>query len=100
MVNQLNIHLILAILDTVGNRCIQPRDVFSLTATVNKLCHIEYCVNNMLQTIQIMMVSQGVEFELRMFRRTTISGQHPLIYIWVQNFQKYSTPSSHRNIIW
>ena len=35
------------------------------------------------------MVSQGLELELSMFRRTTISGQHPLIYVWAQNFQKH-----------
>ena len=45
----------------------------------------------MLQIIQNMMVSQCSELELIMFRGTTLSGQHPLIYIWVQNLQKYST---------
>ena len=69
-----------------------PPDVFPLTPIVIKLCKIEYCVNKMLQIIQNMMFSQGLELELSMFRRTTISGQHPLIYVWVQNLQKYSTP--------
>ena len=47
----------------------------------------------MLQIIQNMMVSQCSELEVSMFRRTTLSGQHPLISEWVQNFQNYSTPA-------
>ena len=69
-----------------------PPDVFPVIPIVNKLCNIERCVNNMLQIIQNMMVSQCSELELSMFRGTTLSGQHPLIYIWIQNLQKYSTP--------
>ena len=70
-----------------------PPDIFPLIPIVNnKLCNIECCVNNMLQIIQNMMVSQCSELELSMFRGTTLLGQHPLIYIWVQNLQKYSTP--------
>ena len=57
---------------TLGIRCIQPPDVFSLTPVVNKSCNIQCCVNKMLQIIQNMMVSQGLELELSMFRRTTI----------------------------
>ena len=56
-----------------------PPDIFPLIPIVNKLCNIERCVNNMLQIIQNMMVSQGSELELSMFRWTTLSGQHPLI---------------------
>ena len=86
---------------TVGIRCIQLPDVFPLISIVNKSCNIEQCVNNMLQVqiIHNMMVSQCSEFELSMFRGTTLSGQHPLIYVWVQNLQKYSTPWSHWYII-
>ena len=40
---------------TVGMRS----DVFPLTSIVNKSCDAECCVNNMLQIIQNMMVSQG-----------------------------------------
>ena len=47
------------LLHTVGIRCIQPPDVFPLTSMVNKSRNIECCVNNMLQIIQNMMVSQG-----------------------------------------
>ena len=37
-----------------------PRaDIFPLTPIVNKVCNIECSVNNMLQIIQNMMVSQG-----------------------------------------
>ena len=72
-----------SIVDTVGIRCIQPPDVFPLTPIVNKSCKIECCVNKMLKIIQNMMVSQGLELELSMFIRTTISGQHPLFQIWV-----------------
>ena len=64
---------------TVGIRCNQPPDVFPLTPIINKLCNIECCVNKMLQIIQNMMVSQGLEVELSLFRRTTISGQRILI---------------------
>ena len=64
---------------TVGVRCIQPPDVFLLTPIVNKSCNIECCVNKMLQIIKNMMFCQGLELELSMFRRTTISGQHVLI---------------------
>ena len=73
---------------TVGVRCIQPPDVFLSTPVVNKSCNIDCCVNNMLQIIQNMMVSEGLGLELSVFRRTTVSGQHPLIYGWVQNFSK------------
>ena len=60
-----------------------PPDVFPLIPIVNKSCNIGRCVNNMLQIIQNMMVSQCSELELSMFRGTTVSGQHPLIYAWV-----------------
>ena len=56
-----------------------PPDVFTLPPIVNKSCNIECCVDNMLQIIQNMMVSQVLELELSIFRRTTISGQHPLV---------------------
>ena len=67
------------VLYTVGNRRIQPPDIFPMTSIVNESCNIECCVNSMLQIIQNMMVSQGLELELSMFRRTIISGQHLLI---------------------
>ena len=78
-----------------------PPDVFPLIPIVNKSWNIERCVNNMLQIIQNMMVSQCSELELSVFRGTTLSGQHPSIYVWVQNFQKYtySTPWSHWYLI-
>ena len=75
-----------------------PHDVFPLIPIVNKSCNMERCVNNMLQIFRNMMVSQCSELELSMFRGT-ISGQHPLIYVWNQNLQKYSTPWSHWYII-
>ena len=56
-----------------------PPDVLLLTPIVNKSCKIECCVNNMLQIIQNMMFSQGLELELSKFRTTAISGQHPLV---------------------
>ena len=62
-----------------------PPDVFPLIPIVNKSCNIERCVNNMLQIIRNMMVSQWSELELSMFGGTTLSSQHPLIYVWVQN---------------
>ena len=37
------------------------------------------CGNKMHPIIQNMTVSQGLELILSMFRRTTMSGQHPLI---------------------
>ena len=42
----------------------------------------------MLQIIQNMMVSEGLGLELSVFRRTTVSGEHPLIDGWVQFFLK------------
>ena len=69
-----------------------PPDIFPLISIVNKSCNIERCVKNMFQIIQNTMVSQCSELELSMFRGTTLSGQHPLIYVWVQKLQKYSTP--------
>ena len=93
-------HLCLLVsISTVGSRSIQPPGVFPLIPIVNELCNIECCVNNMLQIIQNMLVSQCLELELSMFRGTTLSGQHPLMQVWVQNFQKYSTPRSHCYII-
>ena len=56
-----------------------PLDVFASIPIANKSCNIECCVNNMLQIIQNMVVSQCSELELSMFRGTTLSGQHPLI---------------------
>ena len=56
-----------------------PSVVSPLTPVVNKFCNIECCFNNVLQIIQNMMFSQGLELELSKFRRTTISGQHPLV---------------------
>ena len=58
-----------------------PPDVLPLIPIVNKTCNIERCVNNMLQIIQNMMVSQCSKLELSMFRGATLSGQHPLIYL-------------------
>ena len=68
---------------------------FPITSIVNKSCNIDCCVNSMLPINQNMIVSQGLELILSMFRRTTMSGKHPLIQVWVQNFQNYSTPCSH-----
>ena len=56
-----------------------PPDIFPLIPILNKSRNIERCVNNMLQIIQNMMVSQCSELELSIFRGTTLSGQHPLI---------------------
>ena len=44
------------------------------------ICKKRYTTGiKMLQIIQNMMFSQGLELELSMFKRTTISGQHLLI---------------------
>ena len=53
-------------------------DIFPLIPTVNKPCNIERCVNSMLPIFQNKIVSQGLERILSIFRRTTMSGQHPL----------------------
>ena len=66
-------------MSTVGIRCIQPPDVFPLTSIVNESCKIESCVDSMLPINQNMIVSGGLELILSVFRRTTISDQHPLI---------------------
>ena len=48
----------------VGSRSIQSSAVTLLTPIVNKSCNYECCANNMLQIIQNMMFSQGLEFLL------------------------------------
>ena len=58
------------------SKLFNPPDVFPLTSIVNKSFNIEWCVNNMLQIIQNMMVYVVLELDLSMFRRTTMSGQH------------------------
>ena len=74
---------------TVGCKSIQPSDVFPLTPAVNKSCNIECCVNNMLQIIQNMMFSQGLELELSMFRRTKYYIRSALVSLGqVNNFLK------------
>ena len=55
-----------------------PPDIFPLISIVNKSCNIERCVKSMLPIFQNKIVSQGLECILSMFRRTTMSGQHPL----------------------
>ena len=47
----------------------------------------------MLQIIQNMMVSQGLELELSMARRTAFTIQHPLFMTWLKYLQKWSTPA-------
>ena len=67
---------------TVVLKIIQPLLLFPMTSIVNKSRNIDRCVNSMLLINQNMIVSQGLEHILSMFRRTgrtTISGQHPLI---------------------
>ena len=49
-----------------------PPDVFPLIPIVNKSCNIECCVNKMLQIIQNMTVSEGLELELSIVRRTKL----------------------------
>ena len=44
---------------------------FPYDSIVNKSCNIECCAYKMLQIIQNIMLSQGLEFELSVFRRTT-----------------------------
>ena len=55
-----------------------PPDIFPLISIVNKSCNIEHCVKSMLPIFQNKIVSQGLERILSIFRRTTMSGQHPL----------------------
>ena len=45
----------------------------------DKSRNIDCCVNSMLPINQNMIVSQGLELILSMFRRNTMSGQHPFI---------------------
>ena len=49
---------------------------------VNKSCKIECCDNKTHQPIQNMILSRSLELKLGLLRRTTISGQNPLIYRW------------------
>ena len=65
---------------TVVFKIIQPPLLFPMTSIVNKSCNIECCVNStcMLPINQNMIVSRGLELILSMFRRTTVSYQHPL----------------------
>ena len=54
---------------TVGIRCIQPPEVFPLTAIVNKSCKLSVVLTTCFKSL---MFSHGLEFELSLFRRTTI----------------------------
>ena len=65
------------LLDTVVLKIIQPP--FPYDFYKNKLCNIVCCVNSMLPINQNMIVSQGLELILSVFRSTTMSGQHQLI---------------------
>ena len=56
-----------------------PPAFFPLTSIVNKSRKIECCINSMLPINQNMIVSQGLELMLSIFKRTTMSGQYPLI---------------------
>ena len=65
---------------TVVFKIIQPPPcVFPMISIVNKSCNIECCVNNMFRINKKIIVSRGLELILSVFRRTTISDQHPLI---------------------
>ena len=71
---------LLSKVSTVVFKIIRPPPLaFSYDFYRNKSCNIDCYVNSMLPTNQNMIVSQGLELILSMFRRTTMSGQHPLI---------------------
>ena len=53
----------------------------------NKSCKIECRGNKTHQVIQIMILPQGLELKLSLLWRTTISGQHPLIYRWEKVYE-------------
>ena len=75
---------------TVGSRSIQPLDVFPLIPIVNKSCNIECCVNNMLQIIQNMMVSQGLGVECYIRSAFFSLGTSPkFVEISIQPLQLY-----------
>ena len=61
------------------SKLFNPPDIFPLISIVNKSSNIECCVNTILPIIQNLIVSQGLELILSMCRRTTMSGEHPLI---------------------
>ena len=61
-----------------AQNCSTPLD-FPYDFYRKKSCNIGCCVNSMLPINKNMIVSQGLELILSMFRRTTMSGQHPLI---------------------
>ena len=61
------------------SKLFNPPCVFPMISIVNKSCNIECCVNKMFRINKKMIVSRGLELILSVFRRTTISGQHPLI---------------------
>ena len=59
----------------VGIRCIRR---FPIDSYSKQVVQHWSCVNNMLQIVQNMMFSLGLELEQSMFKRTTLSIQHPL----------------------
>ena len=78
---------------TVGIRCIQPPDVFPLTPIVNKSYNFECCFNNMLQIVQNMMVSLGLEPEQSMFRIDYYIHSAPVIVRHgLENFKSIPPP--------
>ena len=61
------------------SKLFNPLCGFPVISMVNKSCNIECCVNIMFRINKKMIVSRGLELILNVFRRTTISDQHPLI---------------------
>ena len=61
------------------SKLFNPPCGFPVISIVNKSCNIECCVNNMFRINKKIIVSQGLELILSVFRRTTISDQHSLI---------------------
>ena len=59
---------------TVGATIFERLEFFH----VNKSCKTEYGGNKMIQIIQNMTLSWGLELKLSLLWRTTILGQHPL----------------------
>ena len=63
-----------------GGQSFRTPRVLTLNPIVNKSCKTKRCGKRMHQIIQDMILSEGLELQLSLLRRTTISGPHTLFH--------------------
>ena len=73
--------------------------VFPLNLTVHNSWKVRCCGDKMLQVIQNMILSRGLQLKLSLLWRTTISDQHSLFLEEVQKMWNYVNSCSYWNIM-